>query len=160
MGDFSDGVMLNSTVAVGQLVSWSDLSPTRQSPLTKSLWRSSLLERECMCLCVTFVRIAWSAVWLPIWYDLLRVIILCDLLCDVCLPYLYAAFYFLNCIVTFVCMLRMLHGVVWRSWNMSITSVEGLSWLVSWMYWCFLSKEMKEKIKYQFFYKKDHIQTN
>ena len=24
MGDLSDGVMLNSTVAVGQLVSWSD----------------------------------------------------------------------------------------------------------------------------------------
>ena len=101
---------------------------------------------------------------IAIWCDLLRVIISCDLLCDVCLPYLYAACYFLNCIVTFVCMLRVLHGVVWRSWNVSVTSVEGnawkcLSWLVSWMYWCFLSKEMKEKIKYQFFYKKDHIQT-
>ena len=112
-----------------------------------------------MCLCATFMRIAWSAVWLPIWCDLLRVIILCDLLCNVCLPYLYAVCYFLNCIVTFVCMLRVLHGVVWRSWNVSVTSVEGnawkcLSWLVSWMYWCFLSKEMKEKIKYQFFLQK------
>ena len=68
-------------------------------------------------------------------------LLLFELHCDVCVYAPGAA----RCFVTFI--------------NVSVTSVEGnawkcLSWLVSWMYWCFLSKEMKEKIKYQFFLQK------